>query len=144
MARVVPVVRDLAPVVVAHDVRLVRHVRALRVVEVDLAKARPAELGLIDEAVHPSAGHVRQRGLVAVRAARIAILGVVIGAVAAAAIGIRDARQRARVPGEPCRLRNAELTGRRMNLRRRHRLRNRRGVGSRFEPPCPSQREGVC
>jgi hypothetical protein len=101
VARVTPVVRDLAPVVVAHDVRVLRRVRAARVVEVLLAVRRPAELRLGDVAVHPPPGHVGERRAVPVRPARVAVPRVVIGPLAVVSRRIGDTRQAPGVTGEP-------------------------------------------
>jgi hypothetical protein len=77
VARVVPVVRDLVPVVVAHHVRRRRRQRAARVVGgVTREEAPLACLAL--EAVHLAVIDVADRVDRVVRAARVAIGGVVV------------------------------------------------------------------
>ena len=99
VARVGPVVRDLARVVVAHHVRVRRAERAQRRVGVDAAAdAQPAP-GLAHEAVHLPAVDVADRVEVLVRAAAVAVAGVVVRVEADSAAGIR--RADGEVPAAP-------------------------------------------
>ena len=82
--RVRPVVRDLVPVVVAHDVGPARRERAGRRVDLRRACGATTAGGLQHEAVHPPAGDVADRVDVVVRSARVAVRGVVVGTNAAA------------------------------------------------------------
>ena len=80
LARVVPVVRDLAPVVVAHDVgRPVRRERAAGRVDLCRAGEVPPLPRLLDEAVHRAAGDVLHRVDVVVRPAGVAVVRIVEG-----------------------------------------------------------------
>ena len=83
VARVGPVVRDLAGVVVAHDVGVLRGERALGRVDVPVAEERPARLGPCDEARHAAPGDVAHRVDVVVRAAGVPVRGIVVGPPAA-------------------------------------------------------------
>ena len=100
--RVGPVVRDLAGVVVAHEVRVRadRHERVLGAARHALLPgqaAGPQEQAegflqrLLDEAVHPSVVHVDRRAFHVVRPAQIVVVGVVEGADTLMGPGVRDA-----------------------------------------------------
>ena len=95
--RVGPVVRDLAPVVVAHDVR-VAEVGARRAVRMAAAPADERPVGDPDEAVHPAAVHVQLAGERAVRAARVVGAVPVEERLHALADAVRHAHRRHAVP----------------------------------------------
>ena len=85
VARVAPVVRDLARVVIAHHVRLRRRQRALGRVDVQPAELPTAGLGARDEPAHAAAGDVAHRVDVVVRPAEVLVAPAVVRPVAAAA-----------------------------------------------------------
>jgi hypothetical protein len=72
-----PVVRDVAPIVVAHDIGIRRALGADRVVGILLASPAPCDLRLSDEAVHLAPVDVGDRIRGAVRAAGVEIVRVV-------------------------------------------------------------------
>src|SRR5439155_24429852 len=76
-----PVVRDVGPVVVAHDVALA-------------GDARLGVFGLTLEAVHPAAVDVRHRVSEAMRAADVGGIGIVVGRHTPTALGIGHAHRR--------------------------------------------------
>ena len=100
VAGVIPVVGDLAPVVVSHDVRPLRQVGAARIVEVELAIVDAAAFGLPDEAVHLAAVDVGYGVAVSMRPTRIAGGCIEIGALTVVAPGVGDARHCAGMSGE--------------------------------------------
>ena len=89
--RVRPVVRDLVPVVVPHDVGRPRRERARRRVDLRRAGRPPTRGRLQHEAVHVPRVDVADRVHVVVRAAGVAVGGVVVRAHAAASARHRHA-----------------------------------------------------
>ena len=72
-----PVVRDVAPIVVTHDIGIRRALGADRVVGILLASPSPRDLRLCDEAVHLAPVDVGDRIRGAVRAAGVEIVRIV-------------------------------------------------------------------
>jgi hypothetical protein len=95
--RVGPVVRELARVVVAHDVR-VAEARARRAVQVPATPADQRPAGHPDEAVHAATVHVQLGGERAVRAAGVVVAVDVQERSHALADAVRDAHRRRAAP----------------------------------------------
>ena len=93
VSRVRPVVRDLARVVVAHDVDPVRRQRARRIVlgPAGVTQRRPF---LRDETVHQTVVDVANRAQLGMRAADVAVVGVVERLEAGARLRVERAHER--------------------------------------------------